>query len=74
MNQEEVLQALAVVIKSAKSPSSKLLVEYPLWEKLSFEARQEALNRFREFKDMLMLGYSWNDVIEMVNSSWGEQI
>ena len=55
-NENQVLEALAIIIKSAKA-SDKLLVEYKLWEHIEHEAKMEALRRFREFKSMLMMGY-----------------
>lgn len=44
--EDEVWEAKAILLRSLKSPSGKLLVEYPGWLKLSYEARTKAAEEF----------------------------
>ena len=43
MNEDQLIQAKAIILRSLKSPSGKLLVEYPGWTKLPYEVRVQAM-------------------------------
>lgn len=47
MNQD-YLEAKAIILKSLKS--GKLLVEFKLWEKLDYSAREQALADFKQYR------------------------
>ena len=71
--QDEITEALAIIVKAAKS-QTKLLVEYPLWLKLSYEARTQAYEIWEKYRENLKEGWTLAQCYEMEEIALYDQI